>query len=84
MAKNAAPVRLGIFIFLGFALFVIGIFMIGKRGDLFGSSFKVRAYFSNVQGLRNGALVRLNGIDVGSVNSIQIVPDSTGRRGRCH
>lgn len=79
MAKNAAPVRLGIFIFLGFLLFVVGIFMVGKRGDMFGSSFKVKAYFSNVQGLRNGAVVRLNGIDVGSVNSIQIVPDTTGR-----
>ncbi|MGA8263550.1 MAG: MlaD family protein [Ignavibacteriaceae bacterium] len=79
MSKNAAPVRLGIFIFLGFLLFVIGIFMIGKRGAIFGSSFKVKANFSNVQGLRNGALVRLNGIDVGSVASIKIVPDTTGR-----
>ena len=79
MSKNAAPVRLGIFIFLGFLLFAIGIFMIGKRGAIFGSSFKVKANFSNVQGLRNGALVRLNGIDVGSVTSIKIVPDTTGR-----
>ena len=79
MSKNAAPVRLGIFIFLGFLLFAIGIFMIGKRGAIFGSSFKVKANFSNVQGLRNGALVRLNGIDVGSVASIKIVPDTTGR-----
>lgn len=79
MANNAGPVRLGIFIFLGFLLFAIGIFMIGKRGALFGSSFKVKANFGNVQGLRNGALVRLNGIDVGSVTSIKIVPDTTGR-----
>jgi phospholipid/cholesterol/gamma-HCH transport system substrate-binding protein len=79
MVKNAAPVRLGIFIFLGFLLFVVGIFMIGKRGDIFGSSFKVKANFSNVQGLRNGAQVRLNGIDIGSVSSIKIVPDTTGR-----
>lgn len=79
MVKNAAPVRLGIFIFLGFTLFVVGIFMLGKRGALFGSSFNVKAYFTNVQGLRNGAVVRLNGIDVGSVNSIQIVSDTTGR-----
>jgi phospholipid/cholesterol/gamma-HCH transport system substrate-binding protein len=79
MANNAAPVRLGIFIFLGFVLFAVGIFMIGKRGAMFGSSFKVKANFANVQGLRNGALVRLNGIDVGSVSSIKIVPDSTGR-----
>ena len=79
MIKNATPVRLGIFIFLGFLLFVVGIFMIGKRGAIFGTSFKVKAYFSNVQGLRNGALVRLNGIDVGSVSSIEIVSDTTGR-----
>lgn len=79
MANNAGPVRLGIFIFLGFLLFAVGIFMIGKRGAMFGSSFKVKANFGNVQGLRNGALVRLNGIDIGSVTSIKIVPDTTGR-----
>ena len=79
MAKNVAPVRLGIFIFLGFVLFAIGIFMVGKKGAIFGSSFNVNAYFTNVQGLRSGAVVRLSGIDVGSVKSIQIVPDTTGR-----
>ncbi|HKI78227.1 MAG TPA: MlaD family protein [Ignavibacteriaceae bacterium] len=79
MVKNAAPVRLGIFIVLGFVLLVIGIFMVGKKGAIFGSSFDVNAYFTNVQGLRNGAVVRLNGIDVGSVKAIQIVPDTTGR-----
>jgi phospholipid/cholesterol/gamma-HCH transport system substrate-binding protein len=79
MADNAAPVRLGIFLFLGFLLFAVGIFMIGKRGAMFGSSFKVKANFANVQGLRNGALVRLNGIDVGSVSSIRLVPDTTWR-----
>ena len=48
MAKNVAPVRLGIFIFLGFMLFAIGIFMVGKKGAIFGSSFNVNAYFTNV------------------------------------
>ncbi len=79
MANKTVPARLGIFIFIGFILFVIGIFLIGKKGAFWGSSFKVKAYFTNVQGLRNGAVVRLSGIDVGSVSSIKIVPDTTGR-----
>ena len=79
MANKTVPARLGMFIFLGFILFVVGIFLIGKKGSFWGSSFKVKAYFTNVQGLRNGAVVRLSGIDVGSVSSIKIVPDTTGR-----
>lgn len=79
MFKNMSSVRLGIFIFLGIALLVLGIFLIGQKNALFSSTFNVNAYFKDVQGLRSGATVRLSGIDVGSVNNINIVNDTTGR-----
>lgn len=79
MAKKNTAIRLGIFIFVGIALFVITIFLIGDKNAMFSSTFTVKAYFRDIQGLKNGATVRLSGIDVGSVKGIEIVPDTTGR-----
>lgn len=79
MFKNMSSARLGIFIFLGVALLVLAIFLIGQKNALFSSTFTVNAYFKDVQGLRTGATVRLSGINVGSVNNINIVNDTTGR-----
>jgi len=79
MANKISSIRLGFFIFLGIALLIIGIFLIGQKESLFSSTFNVKAYFKDVQGLRSGATVRLSGIDVGSVKSVEIVNDTTGR-----
>jgi phospholipid/cholesterol/gamma-HCH transport system substrate-binding protein len=53
--------------------------MLGDKDALFSSTFQVRAYFHDIQGLKNGATVRLSGIDVGRVSNVQIVNDTTGR-----
>lgn len=79
MIKDLAGAKLGIFIFIGSVLLVIGIFLLGNKEALFRPTFTVKAYFSNIEGLRNGAPVRLGGIDVGSVKNIEIVKDTTGR-----
>ncbi len=79
MFKNLSGAKLGIFIFIGSVLLVIGIFLLGNKESLFRPTFIVKAYFNNIEGLRNGAPVRLGGIDVGSVKNIEIVKDTTGR-----
>lgn len=79
MLKNLTGAKLGIFIFLGSTLLVIGIFLLGNKESLFRPTFTVKAYFKNIEGLRNGAPVRLGGIDVGSVKNIEIVKDTTGK-----
>jgi phospholipid/cholesterol/gamma-HCH transport system substrate-binding protein len=79
MAKKISTVKVGLFIFVGIAILVIGIFLIGRKQALFSSTFSVKAYFQDIQGLRNGATVRLSGIDVGAVNDVEIVNDTTGR-----
>ncbi len=73
MFKNLSAAKLGIFIFLGSALLILGIFVLGNKEALFKSTFTVKAYFQNVEGLRNGAPVRLSGVDVGAVKSITII-----------
>lgn len=79
MANNLANAKLGIFIFLGSALLVILIFLLGNKDQLFTSTFTAKAYFKNTEGLRIGASVRFGGIDVGAVKGIRIVNDTTGR-----
>jgi phospholipid/cholesterol/gamma-HCH transport system substrate-binding protein len=79
MANKTNNVRIGIFISIGLAILVVAIFLLGEKSALFKSTFDVKAYFRDIQGLRRGAIVRLSGIDVGSVKGIQIVGDTTGR-----
>lgn len=79
MFKDLSGAKLGIFIFIGSTLLVIGIFLLGNKEALFRPTFTVKAYFKNIEGLRNGAPVRLGGIDVGSVKNIEIVKDTTGK-----
>jgi phospholipid/cholesterol/gamma-HCH transport system substrate-binding protein len=70
-------VRLGLFIIGGLALFVIAIFIIGKQQNLFNPVFKLTATFRNVSGLQVGNNVRFTGINVGTVDNIKIINDST-------
>lgn len=69
--------RLGIFIAGGLALFVFAIFIIGKQQNLFNPVFKVTANFYNVSGLQVGNNIRFSGINVGIVDNIHIINDST-------
>lgn len=77
MFKNVQGFRLGFFVFLGILLIFVSIFMIGNKDSLFVETFKLKTYFSTVEGLRNGATVRLSGMDVGSVKSIEIIQDTS-------
>lgn len=71
--------RLGLFIIIGIALFVLGIFVIGKQKNLFNPVFSLKTYFHNVSGLQVGNTVRFSGINIGTIDNIQIVNDSTVR-----
>ena len=79
MFKNMSSFRLGVFILLGITLLIVAIFLVGQKESLFSSTFKVRTFFNDIQGLKPGTSVRLSGIDVGSVSGIDIVDDTTGR-----
>jgi phospholipid/cholesterol/gamma-HCH transport system substrate-binding protein len=72
-------VRLGLFIAGGLALFVIAIFLIGKQKNLFNPVFGLTTTFSNVSGLQVGSNIRFSGINVGTVDNIVIINDSTVR-----
>lgn len=70
-------VKLGIFIFIGLVIFVVAIFFIGKQKNQFSPVFKVTTSFYNISGLQVGNNVRFSGINVGIVDNIMIINDST-------
>lgn len=72
-------IRLGLFIMVGTAILVVAVFMIGRQKNLFTPVFKINAIFHNVSGLGVGSNVRFSGINVGTVDNITIVDDSTVR-----
>jgi phospholipid/cholesterol/gamma-HCH transport system substrate-binding protein len=72
-------IKLGIFISLGIALFIVGIYFIGEKQQLFRSTFHLSGVFRDVAGLQAGNNVRLSGINVGTVENISIVSDTSVR-----
>jgi phospholipid/cholesterol/gamma-HCH transport system substrate-binding protein len=70
-------VRLGMFIVGGILLFTVIIFIIGKQKNLFNPVFKLSATFNNISGLLVGSNIRFSGINVGTVDNIRIMNDST-------
>jgi len=70
-------IKIGLFTTLGIIVLVFAIFFIGNQKSLFSSTFKVTGLFKNVSGLQIGNNVRFAGINIGVVNDIQIVNDSS-------
>ena len=72
-------IKLGIFISIGIAVFIVGIYFLGEGQQLFRSTFRISGVFKDVAGLQPGNNVRLSGINVGTVDNIIIVSDSSVR-----
>ena len=80
MKKDTSfKIKLGIFISLGIALFIVGIYFIGEKQQLFRGTFHLSGVFRDVAGLQAGNNVRLSGINVGTVENINIVSDTSIR-----
>jgi phospholipid/cholesterol/gamma-HCH transport system substrate-binding protein len=69
--------KLGIFVIIGLLLFVGTIYFVGKQKNLFGSTFELKSKFKSVNGLEVGNNVRLSGINIGTVDGIEFLTDSS-------
>ncbi len=69
--------KIGVFAIIGIALLFIAIFLIGSQKNLFSSTYTVNGVFKNVGGLQIGNNVRLAGINVGVVDGINILTDTS-------
>jgi phospholipid/cholesterol/gamma-HCH transport system substrate-binding protein len=70
-------IRLGIFVAIGIAIFIIAVFVIGKQKNLFTPIIKLTTTFRNISGLMVGNNIRFSGVNVGTVDDITIINDST-------
>lgn len=61
-------------LFASITLAVLIFLMSGTTG-LFTPKITLKSYFDDAQGIRNGAPVRLSGVDVGNVTAIRVVPN---------
>jgi len=75
--QNGNKIKLGIFVSIGLLLFIVAIYFIGKKQQLFNSTIKLSALFKDISGLQVSNNVRFSGINVGTVENIVIVTDTT-------
>jgi phospholipid/cholesterol/gamma-HCH transport system substrate-binding protein len=60
------------FIIGGLLIFMIAIFVIGSKQNMFSSTFKLNSVFANVSGLNEGSSVSFAGIKIGIVEKLRI------------
>ena len=69
-------ILLGFFVLVGIILFIVGIFLVGSKNEMFTKTFAITAKFTNATGLKAGSNVRYNGVKVGIVKSVMLVNDT--------
>ena len=77
--KTGNQIKLGVFVSVTLVLFIVGIYFIGQRQKLFSSTFHVSGIFTDISGLQVGNNVRFSGINVGIIEGIEQISDSTVR-----
>jgi phospholipid/cholesterol/gamma-HCH transport system substrate-binding protein len=68
-----SQLRVGLTVVFACIVLAILIFLMSGTGGWFTRKITLRSYFDNAGGLRNGAAVRLQGVDIGNVVSIRLV-----------
>jgi len=70
-----SQLRVGITVIVACAILTVLLFLMSGTTGLFTSQIRLYSYFNNAGGLRQGAPVRLSGVDIGNVTRIRIVAD---------
>ncbi|HXY01176.1 MAG TPA: MlaD family protein [Candidatus Limnocylindrales bacterium] len=73
-----SELRVGLFVLVGLLILAVAIFYVtGVR--VFGPKYRVKTYLPEVSGLATGAPVRLDGVEIGNVEKITLVPRQRGK-----
>ncbi len=71
----------GLFLILGFFIIILMVLALGRGKGLAQSKFQATIFFRDVQGLGEGAPIRLSGVNVGNVSRIDFLEkEVNGRR----
>lgn len=63
--------KVGLFVLFFIALIGLAAFVLGGSSDMFEPTYKLHTWYRDVKGLKVGALVRVAGVDVGEVSSVE-------------
>lgn len=75
MSPKTREIRVGLVILAAMIVLAAGIFLIGERNNLFARKNEYFIEFNNVSGLKAGNPVQLNGVDVGTVERVELPQD---------
>lgn len=70
-----SQLRVGLTVLFASIALAVLIFLMSGTTGLFTPKLTLKAYFDNAGGLRVGAPVRLQGVDIGNVKSVRVVPN---------
>ncbi len=72
MKTSLSRARVGFLIFIGVLVFVVAIFLVGEKSQLFSRTFIVHVNFTAAEGVKPGSFVVLSGYNVGTVTDIEL------------
>lgn len=70
-ASVKRAVTVGIFIFLGLVIFIVGILILGGQQRTFEKKIKLKAVFNDVGGLQKGNNVWFSGVKIGTIDDMK-------------
>lgn len=70
--------RVGLFVLVGMLVLAIGIIYVTGTGIL-AAKYRLKTYLPEVEGLKAGAPVRLDGVEIGNVDAIRMNPSPSDR-----
>jgi phospholipid/cholesterol/gamma-HCH transport system substrate-binding protein len=75
-SENKHAIIVGIFLALGLAVFIVGVFTLGSQSKTFTKSIHISAVFDDVAGLKTGNSVWFSGVKVGGISKIRFIGPS--------
>jgi phospholipid/cholesterol/gamma-HCH transport system substrate-binding protein len=69
---NTRAIIVGIFVFIGLAIFIITVLTLGSQRKTFSNSITVKSFFDNVNGLQKGNNIWFSGVKVGTIKSVKL------------
>ena len=73
-----SELRVGLFVLVGLLILAVAIFYVTGAGFL-GPKYRLKTFLPEVAGLAVGAPVRLDGVEIGNVEKIRLVPRQAGK-----
>ena len=74
-----SQLKVGLTVIVASCTLAVLLFLMSNTAGFFTPKITLRCYFDNAGGLREGAAVRLSGVDIGNVTNIRVVSDPARR-----